>query len=401
MTQSKNDIVLVTVRGGDTPGITAALTKTIAASQGAKIIDIEQTVVHKKLLLSFLLQFTHDRDEKTSLLKELLFAGRELGVHVDVEAFDQKDFDDSERHQYAITCLGQEVGALPLSRVAATLAKHQVNISKIGKMSQHSLSCVELLVEVPKKLKHATLSRDLLALASEIEIDIALQPADLSRRAKRLVVMDMDSTLVESEAIDELARRTGVFKKVEAITKKAMEGKIDFRKSLFSRVELLKGLEMTEVEAAVKKMKLSRGADRLIKVLQRLGYRIGVISGGFTPFTDHLKNKLSLDYVFANVLEVKNGKLTGKLRGRIIDGAAKAAILEEIAKREGISLDQVIAIGDGANDLPMLARAGMGVAFHAKDIVRKAAHTSIGHHAGLDSLLYLLGIRERELKGII
>lgn len=402
MKSAKTDVMLVTVRGFDAPGITARLTKIIAAAPGVRIIDIEQTVVHKKLILSLLLQFDHGRSEKTSALKELLFASKELGVALDFEAFDRRYLEASDHlHAYAVTCLGRDVGAKPLSLISAALAKRGVNISKIAKMTQRSLSCVELLVEAPKRLDHKTLSHELLSLARDIDIDIAIQPADLSRRAKRLVLMDMDSTLVMSEAIDELAKAARCEKKVAAITRQAMEGKIDFTESLKRRVGLLAGLPFAAVEQSVSRMKLTRGARRLVTVLKHLGYKIGVVSGGFTPFTQRLQKRLGLDFAFANELGVKNKKLTGKIVGNIIDGEQKAKILEMIARKEGVSLDQVIAVGDGANDVPMLSKAGMGIAFHAKDIVRKQAHATIGHHAGLDSLLYLLGISERELKGVI
>ncbi|MBI4126289.1 MAG: phosphoserine phosphatase SerB [Deltaproteobacteria bacterium] len=402
--KKKDDIILVTVRGLDVPGITARLTGIIAAARGVRIIDIEQTVVHRKLLLSIFLRFSRDAvgaGREPPLLQQLEKCAQELGVSLDVEPFEHRYWEGVDGGDvYAITCLGDDVGAVPLSQIAQILAKYGVNITKIGKMTQRSLSCVELLVEAPPKLNHRTLSRELLALASDVDIDIAIQPANISRRAKRLVVMDMDSTLVAAEAIDELAKKAGVAKEVQAITRAGMEGNIDFTEGLRRRVALLKDFPFRDVEKLARKLPLNRGAERLIRVLKKLGYKIAVISGGFTPFVDHLQKKLGLDFAFANELEVKKGKLTGKLVGRIIDGAAKAMILETIAAAEKLSLDQVIAIGDGANDLPMLSKAGMGIAFHAKDIVRKNAHTSIGHHSGLDSILYLLGISERELKGL-
>lgn len=399
--KNERDIILVTVRGLDAPGITAKLTRIIGDCGGVRIIDIEQTVVHQKLMLSLLLKFDQGRNEKTSVLKELLFAARELGVYLEIEAFNAKYLSDDEKtHDYAITCLGSNVGAKPLACISEALAAKKVNINRINRITQHELACVELLVSAPRKLNHKTLSRDLLALAVDLDVDIAMQPADLSRRAKRLVVMDMDSTLVASEAIDELAKAAGKSKQVQAVTKKAMEGKMDFSESLKMRVAHLKGLPVESVEHAVNEMKLNQGAERLIKVLKHLGYKIGVVSGGFTPFTNHLQEKLELDFAFANELEVKKGKLTGKVAGTIIDAKGKAMILETIAKGMNISLDQTVAIGDGANDLQMLGKAGMGVAFHAKEVVRRNAHASIGKHSGLDSLLYLLGISERELKGI-
>lgn len=397
--KKKDDIILVTVRGLDAPGITARLTGLIAAARAAHIIDIEQTVVHRKLLLSILLQFRVPH--AAPLLQQLQKCAQSLGVNLEYETFDRRYLENgADGHQYAVTCLGADVGAAPLSQIAAALAKRGVNITKIGKMTQRSLSCVELVVETPKRLDHRILSQELLTLAADLDIDIAVQPVDLSRRSKRLIVMDMDSTLVAAEAINELARIAGVSKKVQAITRQAMEGKLDFAESLTRRVALLKGLSWKVVECEAKRLPLSRGAERLIQVLKKLGYKIAVISGGFTPFVERLKEDLDLDFAFANELEVKKGKLTGKLVGRIIDGVGKAMILETIAAAEKLSLDQVIAVGDGANDIPMLSKAGLGIAFHAKETVRRNAHTSIGHHSGLDSILYLLGISERELKGI-
>ena len=401
MQKNAQDIVLVMVNGFDSPGITAKLTSIIASAQGVHILDIEQTVVHKKLILSILLKFNQGRNEKTSVLKELLFCGNEFGVKVGFEAFSHQLLDSSHHYRYAITCLGKEVDAKPLSQISAVLAKRKVNIAKISKLAQKNLSCVELLVESKRRLNYRDFSKELLALTAELSVDIAMQPADLSRRAKRMVVMDMDSTLVSTEAIDELARAAGKYKQVQAITKQAMNGKLDFNRSLQRRVALLKGLPEKSLEKAVKNMQLNRGAKRLIKVLNHLGYHIGVVSGGFTQFTDHLAKTLKLDFSFANQLEIKAGKLTGNVTGTIINAEGKARILESMAKSRGISTDQVIAIGDGANDLQMLSCAGMGIAFHAKDIVRKQAHTTIGKHAGLDSILYLLGISEHELKGMV
>ncbi|MBI4211416.1 MAG: phosphoserine phosphatase SerB [Deltaproteobacteria bacterium] len=395
------DIILITIRGFDGPGITARLTALLASEPRVRIIDIEQTVVHRKLMLSILVQFDRGRQEKTAVLKELLFAAKEMGVSVDFEVFDHRYFEESQSGSlYAVTCLGKEIGAKPLAVVSSVLATHEVNILKIGKLTERKLACVELLIQAPQKLSAKKLLQDLLAKAHELDIDIAFQPADISRRAKRLVVMDMDSTLVTGEAIDELAAKAGVARKVKTITKQAMEGKLDFRQSLTKRVALLKGLPIANVHQVIRKIQLTKGAERLIRVLKHLGYQTAVVSGGFTFFTDYLKNRLQLDYAFANELELRDGKLTGKLVGDIIDGPGKAAILTSIAKKNGLTLDQVIAIGDGANDIPMLTTAGMGIAFHAKDVVKKAAHASIGKHSGLDSLLYLLGISDREITAL-
>ena len=401
MAQS-SDTVLLTIRGFDAPGITSTLTKIIADDPYAEIIDIEQTVVHKQLLLSMLLHFAKGEQEKSSVKKELLFAAHQLGVKIEFENFDKSFLQTpTELREYAITCLGKNVSAIPLSRIAAVLAQQNVNIQKIAKLTEQSLSCVELLVQLPKRLNEKTFSEKLLLLARELDIDIAVQPANLFRRAKRMIVMDMDSTLVAHEAIDELAREHGVFEQVQAITARAMQGKMNFCESLKQRVALLKGLPLSNVEKVVQQVKLNPGAERLIAVLKHLGFKIGIVSGGFAEFAHFFQAKLKLDFAFSNQLEIKQGKLTGKLSGKIIDAQGKAHILIETAKHFGISLNQTIAIGDGANDVPMLISAGMGVAFHAKEIVRQSAKASIGEHAGLDSLLYLLGISEKELKGVL
>ena len=397
----KKEIVLVTVRGDDAPGITAKLGGILAGSKGVWIEDIEQTVTHGKLMLSILLAFRKGRYEKSSVLKELLFAARELGVQLEFEAFDQKRVPPiEESYRYAITCLGKEVGAEPLTRIAEALATHDVNIDRISKMSRKGMACVELITHAVGKIDHMKLARNLLALASDLDVDVAVQPADLSRRTKRLVVMDMDSTLLAGEAIDELARAHGKLNEVKKITALSMEGRINFERSLRKRVRLLEGLTEKAVMATVKRMRLTSGAARFIAVLHQLGFRTAVVSGGFEPFADYLKARLGLNYAFANRFEVKDGRLTGRVTGDVVDGRAKARILEWIAKNENIPLSQVVAIGDGANDMLMLSRAGMGIAFHAKEKVKRAAHTTIGYHAGLDSILYLLGIREEEIRHI-
>lgn len=397
---NKKEVILVTVRGADAPGITAQLTGLIAQDSSATLLDIEQSIVHKKLFLSLLLQFEKGSSSGQNLLKELLFAANDMHLELSFEVFDSKLLGETAPvHQYAITCVGQKIGAYPLHRIAKALARKGMNIDKVGKLTLHSMSSVEIVAHSPKQLDPKQVSKDLLQLSTELEVDVAIQRYDLLRRAKRMIVFDMDSTLVAQEVIDELAKEAGVAKKVCAITRKAMNGEMDFSESLKARVKCLKGLPESALDRVYKRLRLTPGTERLLAVLCHLGFKTAVVSGGFTYFTERLKARLNLNYAFANQLEIENGRLTGCVLGEIIDAHRKAFILQTLAQGEGISLDQVIAIGDGANDLPMLSRAGLGIAFHAKDIVRRKADYAI-HQAGLDAVLYLLGISEKELRHI-
>lgn len=396
--RGKSEVVLVAVRGPDGPGITARLTGLIAAEPAVTLLDIEQSIVHKKLFLSLLLQFKHAAGSDNSLLKELLFAAKDMHLELSFEVFEHALLGEVvPSHQYAITCVGNQIGAYPLHRIAKALADRGMNIDKVGKLTMHSLSSIEIVAHSPKLLDPKKISQGLLQLSTELGVDIAIQRYDLLRRAKRLIVFDMDSTLIANEVIDELAKEAGAAKKVAAITKQAMNGKLDFTESLHARVKCLKGLDERAMERTYKRLRLNPGAERLLSVLRHLGFKTAVISGGFTYFTERLKVRLQLDYAFANQLEMRGGYLTGKVEGEIVDARRKALILETLAQGEGIALDQTIAVGDGANDLPMLSKAGLGVAFHAKEIVRKKASYAF-HHAELDAILYLLGISEKELR---
>ncbi len=392
-------MILVTMTGPDRPGIIAAVTGEIAAV-GARIRDIEQTVTHTLLSLSILIDFPTGESDQKPLIKDLLFLAKELGLDLDFQVISEADYRrKTNRHAYVVTILGGQVNASALARVSGILAEHEVNIERISKLTQGQLRCVELLITTLPELDVRGLTRKLLHAGANLGVDIAVQKESLYRRAKRLVVMDMDSTLIQIEVIDELARVAGVGDQVAEITERAMNGELDFQGSLRERVALLKGLGAEALEQVYRNIPLTPGARNLVRILKRLGYKTAVISGGFKFFTDRLKEELGLDYAFANQLQIEDGVVTGQVKGMIVDGARKAQLLEEIAEKEGITLDQVIAIGDGANDLPMLGKAGLGIAFNAKARVREQADFHINQQS-LDSILYLLGLSEKEMAEI-
>jgi len=392
-------MILLTMTGADRPGIIAAVTGQIA-SAGARIRDIEQTVTHTLISLSVLIDFPTGESDQKPLIKELLFLAKELGLDLDFEVISESDYRrKTNRHAHVVTIMGGEVNAQALARVALILTDHDVNIERISKLNQGELRSIEFLVTTPEDLDVRAMNRKLLHAGASLGVDIAVQKESLYRRAKRLVVMDMDSTLIQIEVIDELARLAGVGGAVAQITERAMNGELDFSGALHERVALLKGLSSSALEEVYRNIPFTPGAKTLVTVLKRLGYKTAVISGGFTFFTDRLKTELGLDYAFANTLEIVDGVVTGQVSGSIVDGSRKAQLLEEIARREGVTLDQVIAIGDGANDLPMLGKAGLGIAFNAKARVREQADYHINQQS-LDSILYLLGLSEREMAEI-
>jgi phosphoserine phosphatase len=387
--------VLVTVTGPDHPGITARLTGIIAEAD-AQLLDIEQVVVQGRLTLAFLVAMKVDR----GLLKELLFAAKSLGVELDFAPVDPHAGADRETAQrFVATAIGPRLGARELFQVSSALAAHGANIERIQRLSQGELGSVEIQLGLPAGQDPEPLKRALLELAMRDTFDVALQREGIFRRSKRLVVMDMDSTLIRIEVIDELARAAGVADQVKAITERAMQGEMDYDESLRQRLKLLEGLDVGVLRRIAAELPLTEGAETMVRVLQRLGYRIAVVSGGFSIAADALKARLGLDFAYSNTLEVVNGKLTGRVLGPIVNARRKAELLETIAQAEGVLLDQVIAVGDGANDILMLERAGLGIAFHAKRKLREAADTSITA-AGLDAILYLLGISARELREV-
>jgi phosphoserine phosphatase len=393
--------VLLTVAGPDRPGILNAIC-TVLARHRVPVLDIEQSSTHRLLSLSFVIDLGHLAADDV-VVKELLYAGWRLGSPIHLEPMKDADFiafseltGSVNRNLYAITLIGDEVGAAALAALSAALAGRGANITNIHKLSRDRLAAVEMLASVPDGAAMAEVKRDLLRAAQGLDIDVAIQRENLYRRSKRLVVFDMDSTLIEEEVIDEVARAVGRYDEVAAITERAMRGELEFAASFAARVALLAGARRDEIVARVAPtLTLKPGAAALIRVLKKLGYKLAVISGGFADFVDPIKERLGLDYAFSNELEVEDGRLTGRVRGRIVDRQRKADLLALVAQSEGVLLDQVMAVGDGANDIAMLERAGLGVAFNAKKTVQDAAAVAV-NHSNMGSLLYLLGIREDE-----
>jgi phosphoserine phosphatase len=395
---STHDRVLVTVTGPDRPGVTATLTG-ILVEKGAVLADIEQVVVQGQLTLCLLVDSARGSD----VLKDMLFAAKQLDMDLDFKPVARPATDSDPTQgppgtlRYVITAIAPALGASHINAVASTLAAEGANIEKISRLSEGALASVYIHATLSPPGDAERLKRSLLGVAMRSSFDVALQREGLYRRSKRLVVMDMDSTLIRIEVIDELARAAGVYKEVAAITERAMGGEMNYDDSLRQRVALLKGLDASVLDKISSELPLTEGAETLVQVLKRLGYRLAIISGGFSRAADALKKRLGIDYAFSNNLEIEAGKLTGRVVGPIVNAQRKAELLEIISQLEGVVLDQVIAVGDGANDILMLEKAGLGIAFHAKTKLREAADTSISG-AGLDAILYLLGISAREIK---
>lgn len=392
--------VLVTVSGPDTPGITAALAGLIHHN-GAQLLDIEQVVVQNQLTLCLLIEVGGGRSRNEPVLKDLLFTAKDMGLELDFQVIAENTVPANQAplRRYAVTAIGDALDAGGVHQVANALAKHNANIDHIRRLSGDDLQSVEFAVSLAPE-GASELRRALLQLAATADFDIALQRESLSRRAKRLVVMDMDSTLIQIEIIDEMARLYGVVDQVQEITRRAMAGEYAFDDSLRERVKLLGGMPFETVERLATDLPVTEGAEQLLRVLRALGYKTGVISGGFTFAADALKRRLGLDYAYANQLEIVDGRLSGRVKEPIVGPQRKADLLDALAQREGISLEQTIAIGDGANDLAMLQQAGLGIAFHAKPKLREAADTSLSR-GGLDRILYLLGLSLDDIQDFV
>lgn len=401
-----SEIILVNVTGKDRTGLVARITG-VLAEHGVNVLDIGQAVIHDYISLGLLVEIP-DANQSSPVLKDLLFAGHELGVEVRFRPTTLTDYEqwvgEQGKQRHIITLLGRKLSAAQISSVAAVCAGNRLNIDVITRLSgRPSLAnpahtpkaCVQMTAS-GRLDDEAAMRAQLLQITTETNIDISFHVDDIYRRNRRLVVFDMDSTLIQAEVIDELAKEAGVGDEVAAITAAAMRGELDFRQSLTRRVALLAGLPEETLARVAARLRLTEGAELVTSTLKRLGYKIGIISGGFDYFGKRLQAQLGFDYMFANQLEIADGRLTGGVAGDIIDGQRKAGLLRQIAATEGLRLEQTIAVGDGANDLPMLSIAGLGIAFHAKPVVRRQASGAISD-MGLDGLLYLIGIREREL----
>lgn len=380
--------LLVRVTGRDRPGITAGLLGVLTDGD-VQIHDMEQVVVRERLTLDLLIDLPEGRD----VLKELLFFGWEQELHIEFEVVEELR-PSPARARHAVTVIGQALTPSQLGAVAGAIADGGGNIDRIHRLSRYPVVSFELLISGGDL---EGIRAGLLRAAAEHRVDVAVQPEGLGRRAKRLVVLDVDSTLIQDEIIDLLAEEAGCLEEVRAITERAMAGEIEFEEALRARVRLLAGLEVAAIDRVLDRVRLTPGARTFVRTLKRLGFRLAVVSGGFTQFTEALKERLGLDHAHGNTVEVVDGRLTGELVGPLIDRARKADLLEEVAAAEGIPLEQTVAVGDGANDLDMLARAGLGIAFNAKAAVREAADTAVSVPY-LDAILFLLGIRRDEVE---
>lgn len=379
--------VLVTLHGQDRPGITAGMMDLLSA-QGCEIYDVGQIVIRGRLLLTVLIGVPAER----STVRDLLFFAWEMGLEVDFEVVDPTPTPLKELS--VVTLIASRVGPEEFGAVASAIARGGANIERILRLSRYPVVSYELTISGGDR---DAITSYLVDVAAATPLDIAIQPDTLVRRAKRLVVMDVDSTLIQEEVIDLLAREAGVEEEVAAMTRAAMAGEMDFEQALRRRVSLLAGLSEEAVQRVAESITLTPGARTLIRTLKRLGIRTAIVSAGFTRTSRLLAERLGIDYYLSNTLEIVDGKLTGNLVGEIVDAAGKARFVKELAEREGISLDQVVAIGDGANDLEMLRIAGLGIAFNAKPIVQENADTSI-RVPYLDPILFLLGIRRDQVE---
>ena len=403
MEKSQLELILINISGQDHPGVTSALSE-ILARYNAGILDIGQADIHHTLSLGILIKT--DASVSGNIMKELLFKACELNVNIRFTPVSIQEYEEwvgrQGKNRWIITLLGRRLTARQIANVTSVIAEQGMNIDAIQRLTGRmplgeeeqpkSKSCVEMSVRGTPSDVHAMQER-FMKLSQEDEFDISMQEDTLYRRCRRLICFDMDSTLIETEVIDELAMRADVGDKVKAITESAMRGEIDFCESFRQRVALLKGLDESVMREIAESLPVTEGVDRMMQVLKSAGYKTAILSGGFNYFGNYLKQKYGFDYVYANELEIVDGKLTGRYVGDIVDGRRKAELLRLIAQVENVDIAQTIAVGDGANDLPMLSTAGLGIAFHAKPKVKANAEQSIST-IGLDGVLYFLGFKD-------
>ena len=394
------DRLVVHIAGADRPGVTARLAEVIS-EEGASLVNIGQSVLNGHLMLSAII----DMPRNSYGLRKLLFVAADLGLRFEVTPFRSQLANEPAHdvHSLSVTVLGPLRDGVAIASITSFMAARAMNIREIRSLSEHELDGLELIVDLPigapfSASELSDLRGSLLRLGMQLGVDLAVQRDDMFRRSKRLVCMDVDSTFVKGEFIDELAELAGCKEQVAGITARAMRGEIDFKQALAERVKLLEGLPFERARSLIEKFELTPGADRFVKILHSLGFRVGLVSGGFTFFVDELKARFGLDFAFANELEVEGGKLTGRVRGTVVDSERKAQILKDMAQVYTCRLEQTVAIGDGANDILMLQTAGLGIAFRAKPKLQEVATMSLNHHERLDTLLYLMGFNSRDLR---
>ena len=406
ITEEKEEQILIRITGQDRPGLTASIME-ILARHNAHILDIGQADIHSTLSLGILIRIGDMHSGQ--VMKELLFKAEELNVNIGFLPVSDEEYEAwvnrQGKNRFILTVIGRTLSAKQIAAATKIIAGQGLNIDSIlrltGRMSiknpeRNVRACIEFSLRGTPNNREQ-MQAQLMHLASEQEIDFSFQRDDMYRRMRRLICFDMDSTLIQTECIDELAARAGVGEQVKAITERAMRGEIDFKESFTQRVALLKGLDAGVMQDIAEHMPITEGVDRLMSVLKRCGYKIAILSGGFTYFGEYLRHRYGIDYVYANELEIDDdNKLTGRYVGEIVDGKRKAELLKLIAQVEQVNLAQTIAVGDGANDLPMISEAGLGIAFHAKPRVKATAQQAIST-IGLDGVLYFLGFKDSYL----